>query len=136
MKKIILLFVLGFVLNSCSTDTNNQSYQFYLLPVSAVQMPETFSMNNVTNIVVKYKRPTSCHFFSDFNYKSEGFTRTIAIECAKIMQDNCQPDNETEVAVNLPFKPTEAGTYHFKFWKGANSQGIDEFFEYDVSVNY
>lgn len=136
MKKIILVLILGFLVNSCSTSTYEPSYQFYLLPIYQVVMPESFTMNNVSNIVISYKRPTTCHIFSDFNYESDGFTRTIAIESAKVLLENCQTDTQTIVEVNFPFKPIEPGTYHFKFWTGVNSQGADQFIEEDVSVNY
>lgn len=136
MKKYLLLFTLSFSLFSCSTN-EEESFSFEILPVSQdVVMPTAFAKDSVTEIPVKYIRPTSCHFFDGFYYDREDFTRTVAIYTNKINQEGCQIDNATEVTVTLKFKPTYLGTYHFKFWKGENAQGVDEFFEHDVVVDH
>jgi hypothetical protein len=134
MKKIILLFVLGFLFNSCSEESQ-ESYEFYLLPVYEVAMPETFNLNTINRITIRYKPPTNCHFFSGFNYKSDGYVRTVSIESAKIVRENCMDDGESIVEQELQFKPTESGLYHFKFWTGISLQGEDQYIEYDIEVN-
>ena len=134
MKRIVLLFVLGLFINSCS-DEPQDSYEFYILPVYEVTMPETFSLNTISNIIVKYKRPSNCHFFNGFNYKTNGFTRTVSVEAAKIVKENCINDGESIVSQTLQFKPTEIGTYHFKFWTGLSLQGEDQYIEHYIEVN-
>lgn len=134
MKKIVLLFVLGLFVNSCSTETQ-EPYLFYLMPTYQVVMPETSSLNNVSNIIVKYRRPSTCHTFNGFNYESSGFTRTVSIELVKVVKETCLTDGQSVVEIMLPFKPTELGTYHFKFWSGTSPQGEKLYIEHEIEVN-
>lgn len=137
MKKLILFIALGVFFSSCdigSDDTTN--YAFDLVPVSSVTMPATFAKDSTTNIPVKYIRPSNCHLFDSFYYEKDGFTRTVAINCVRFLQDNCQTDNATEIEVNLPFRPIELGTYHFKFYTGRDSSNVAQFLEYDVVVDH
>jgi hypothetical protein len=135
MKKVILLFVLGLFINSCS-DEPQESYEFYLMPVYQVSMPTSCSLNNVSNIIVKYRRPSTCHNFNGFKYESSGFTRTVSIELVKVIKETCLTDGQSVVEIMLPFKPTELGTYHFKFWSGTSIQGEEQYIEHDIEVNY
>lgn len=134
MKRIVLLFILGLFINSCSNETQ-ESYEFYLTPVYEVTMPQTCSLNNVSDIVVKYKRATSCHTFNGFKYEPSGFTRTVSIEIVKVIKETCVTDGESVVSVVLPFKPTELGIYHFRFWSGTSVQGEKQYIEHEIEVN-
>jgi hypothetical protein len=135
MKKIIFLIAFSLILFSCDVS-DEQTYSYEINPVFQVVMPTEFAKDSVTNITVKYKRPSSCHLFSDFYFESFGFVRTVAIENIKVAQDNCQTDNQTVLEMPLPFKPKSIGTYHFKFWTGTDAQSIDQYLEYDVIVDH
>jgi hypothetical protein len=135
MKKIVFLIAFSFVLFSCDVS-EEQAYSYEINPVYQVIMPTEFAKDSVTNITVKYKRPSSCHLFSDFYYESFEFVRTVAIESIKVEQDNCQTDNQTILEMPLPFLPKSIGTYHFKFWTGTDVQGVDNYLEYDVVVDH
>jgi hypothetical protein len=136
MKKIILLLSIAVLLASCSLSNDQPNFEYKLLPVTSVVVPTQYAVDSITNITLKYKRPSSCYYFNNFYYKAEGFERTVAIEAMKSLQNDCTTDNETLYEVNLKFKPSFEGVYHFKFWTGANSSGVDEFLEYDVDVNH
>ncbi|MES2747173.1 MAG: hypothetical protein V4648_02275 [Bacteroidota bacterium] len=136
MKKIILFIALGLFFTSCDLGDEEPNYTLEILPISEVTMPTAFAKDSITEIPLKYIRPTSCHFFDDFYYEKINFQRTVAIYCAKANLDNCQNDNVTVIEVPLRFKPTELGTYHFKFWTGENSLGANQFLEYDVVVDH
>jgi hypothetical protein len=135
MKKIVFLIALSFVFFSCDVS-EEQNYTYEINPVYQVIMPTEFAKDSVTNITVKYKRPSSCHLFSKFYYESYGFERKVAIENIKVEQDNCQTDNETVLEMPLKFLPNAIGTYHFKFWTGTDTQGVDHYLEYDVVVDH
>lgn len=135
MKKLIVLLSLFFSLSSCNVD-DEPNNEFVLLPVEDVVMPAEFHVDEINPIVVKYRRPTTCHLYNGLYYDVEGYNRTVAVSFVKLNEKNCvDAIEEGPYEVNLNFKPTEATTYHFKFWVGVDDNGIDEFLEYDVEVN-
>ena len=134
MKKISALLAIGLLLFSCSKE--EERYTNELKPVFEVDMPTAFAKDSVTQIPIRYKKQSTCHLYNGLYYDREGLTRIVAINTIKINEDNCQPDLDTNVQVNLDFRPKNLGTYHFKFWKGENAQGVDEFLEFDAVVNH
>ncbi len=134
MKKLIVVFLLVFVITSC-TNTE-ESYTLEILPVAKVEMQTAFARDSVTEIPVKYIRPSKCYFFEDFYYQKNDFTRVVAIYNAHLYRNDCQVVENDTVVVPLKFKPTEIGTYTFKFWKGTNTSGQEDFFEYEVVVDH
>ncbi|BCY27888.1 lipoprotein [Flavobacterium okayamense] len=135
MKKIFFLLSLLLVLTSCNLDDEPKN-EYVLLPVEDVVMPTEFNINEVNPILIKYRRPTTCHLYNGLYYNAEDYTRTVAISFVKLNENNClDASEEGPYEVYLNFKPTEITTYHFKFWLGVNSDGQDEFLEYDVEVN-
>ncbi len=136
MKKIVVLIALGFFISSCEVGDDRPNYGFEFVAVSEVTMPTEFAKDSITEIPVKYIRPTSCHFFDSFYYEKSGFDRVLGIYCAKALLDDCQLDNVTSVEVPLRFKPLELGTYHFKFISGENPDGSLQFLEYDALVDH
>jgi hypothetical protein len=135
MKRIILIgLILAFY--SCSIPNDNENFTYEIEPVYSVTMPTKFAVDSVTVIPVKYKRPSSCHFFNDFYYNPVDFTRTVAIGMLVSNSGTCQPDNTTLVEVSLKFKPKTVGTYHFKFWTGNDANGVEQFQVKDVLVNH
>ncbi len=135
MKKIVFLIVLGFTIISCEVNQEDV-YTYEVNPVFGVEMPSEYKKDSITNISVSYKRPSSCHMFFDFYYEIEGSNRIVAIQTVKVSQDNCQVDTETTYNKFLKFKPVELGTYHFKFWTGTDTQGVDQYIEHDVVVDH
>ena len=136
MKKIILFLALGLIFSSCEIGEDDTNYVLDILPVSEVTMPTEFAKDSITEIPVKYIRPTSCHFFDSFFYEKNDFNRYVAIYCARSVQENCTADNVTVVEVPLRFKPTSLGTYHFRFWTGEDATGLNQYLEYDVVVDH
>lgn len=137
MKKIFLLILIGISFISCELN-DAESYSLEILPVAKVEMDAetTFAKDSVTRIPVKYLRPSNCHFFEDFYYEKFNSTRIVAIYCSKLNKENCQSFENDTITVPLKFKPTELGTYVFKFWKGVNSAGEDVYEEREVDVNH
>jgi hypothetical protein len=135
MKKIVSVLILTLFFISCSPDSGD-SYSLEILPVAKVEMQTAFRKDSVTEIPVKYLRPSNCYFYEDFYYVRNEFTRVVAIYNSKLNKDNCQTLVNDTVMVPLKFKPATLGTYTFKFWKGVNASGQDEFFEYEAIVNH
>lgn len=134
MKKIIALFTLFVLFNSCSPD-NGTNFHFELLPVDSVEIPTEFTLGNTYQIKLHYTRPTTCHYFNNFYYDKNLNTRTVAIESIVEERNNCNEltDNVQECSFN--FLVTSNGSYVFKFWKGKDESGNNIFLEYEIPVN-
>ena len=129
----MFLFVLAFAVNSCSLDDEPRSEEA-MLPVLSVEMPDTYVADNISTIMVSYKRPTDCHIFNGFLYNVDGNITTIGIKTVVFNQDNCTDDSANTYEVPMNFTPTEAGEYTFKFWTGNDAQGLPLFIEHTIVV--
>lgn len=135
MKKIVALIGIFLLTISCSTETESDPNVHYeLLAVDSVIMPTDFYVNVDNEIIIKFLKPSSCHSFDGFYYEKDGFTRTVAIQSFVVELPNCTTLTGEIVGKMLKFKPTETGTYLFKFWKGKNTSGDDVFEEISVEV--
>ena len=136
MKKVSILFIFfASLMMSCSLNDEPSSVDV-VLPVESVTIPLTMELNEENEILVQYRRPTTCHLYDGFYYTVDGLTRTLAIYAIKLNESNCQnAEDEGPYEVTFKFTPTELETYHFKFWTGTNSSGVEEYLEYDVEVN-
>lgn len=136
MKSIFLILAVSFSIISCSPGYDGPTETLETLPVSQVVMPTQFAKDSITEIPLSYIRPTVCHSFYDFYYLREGLTRTVAVVLLKENGGTSCPVSQTTYTIPLKFKPNALGTYHFKFWTGANAQGVDQYTEYDAVVNH
>ncbi len=133
MKKIIFLLFTISTLLSCSIDDNNaNTYRYEVIKIESYTVPATFVSGNSYQITVKYKRPTTCHYFNNLYFHRDASTRKIGIETLIEERDNCLPliDNNPEIEYTFNFQVVQAaGTeYLFKFYKGKNANG-DNIFE-------
>lgn len=133
MKKIVLLILIAFAVNSCSIN-DEPDRDFVLMPVEEVIMPDNYTVGNISPIIIKYRRPTQCHIFDGFYYDIDESTRTVAIRAVKLNQNNCVDDTESLYEIPLDFKPAVEGNYTFKFWIGEDVNGVDQYLVYDVEV--
>ncbi len=137
MKKIIALLTVVLALSSCTLNNDEPNFSYKIVPVSAVKdMPTKFAVDSITKITLTYVRPSTCYFFNDFSYETDGFTRTVGIGTIVKEGHDCQADNVTAVDVVLKFKPLSTGTYNFKFWAGKSSAGVDQYLEKTATVTH
>lgn len=131
----MLLLALVIALNSCDVDQIIPP-QEALLPIESVTMPaeNSYVIDDVSVILVKYRRPTSCYMFNGFKYTTNGNTAMVSIRSMVLNQDNCVSDDETLYEVPLEFTPTQAGEYIFKFWIGNDESGTPEYLEHIAVV--
>lgn len=135
MKKNFILLLTLFIVSSCSVEESERFY-YVTLPVESVDMPTEFVMGETYQIRISYHKPNSCHGFYGFVYEKNLNVRTIAVQTV-VFEDNrnCTSYNENENFEEfLNFKPTNNGTYIFKFWHGKDSNGDDIFLEYEIPV--
>ena len=131
-KKIVSLLALFFILNSCS-PSNDAQYSFELLPIESVDIPTEFTLGQTYPITVHYTLPTTCHFFNTMYYDKDLNIRTIAVESAKALRNNCV-DTPEAAEYTFNFYVTSNGSYIFKFYQGKDDQGNNIFLQYEVPV--
>ncbi len=136
MKKLIPLFALFFLMNSCTPEDNGPSYNFELRPIVSVDIPTEFTLGQTYPITVHYSKPTTCHFFNQLYYDKNLNVRTIAVECAVLQSNNCQnlTGNSANGDYTFNFYVTSNGSYIFKFYQGKDESGNSIFLEYEVPV--
>jgi len=133
MKKILVLFSFIILFLGCSPEDSNVRSHLEVLPVTSVVMPETFVINQISDISVSFVLPTTCHIFRGFFYEADLNTRTVAVQSMVVEEGNCVPAGGPVTQI-LKFKPTQHGTYTFKFWKGKDQNGEDVFEIREVPV--
>lgn len=133
MKKLLVLVFLSFLVNSCSVGADETRVN-ELLPVQSVVLPTAMAVDVISQITVKYTRPTDCYIFNGFNLNIDGFTNYVAVQAVKLKESNCMPDNENVLEVTLLYKPTVAGLYTFKFWTGKDTAGNNTFISYEIEA--
>lgn len=138
MKKFIFLTISSILLLSCSLDDENKTFNLEIVPINTVEMPTAYKVDSVTKIPITYLKPTVCHEFSNFYYNSIGNERTVAIFCSKQNNTECTSlgNNNNPITVLLSFKPSNTGTYNFRFWTGINDLGIDQYIEHEIVVDH
>jgi len=135
MKNFFILFITLITFSSCDVEESEQFY-YVTLPVKSVDIPSQFVMGETYQIKITYHKPNSCHGFYGFIYEKNLNVRTIAIQTVVFKNNkDCTNYDETENFEEiLNFKPTNNGSYIFKFWQGKDSAGQDIFLEYEIPV--
>lgn len=133
MKKIALFLVLMTSLLSCSIDEGD-SYTYHVLPVDSYTLPTTFKVGALHEVKLKFQKPTVCYTYNGIYYYSEGNTRTIGINAYVKKGESCATVLPPLTEVSFNFQPATTGTYVFKFYKGANDAGVDQFEDVEITV--
>jgi hypothetical protein len=137
MKRFLLLIVVVIAtLNSCSLDDDNdatQSFDFEIMPIESVEMPQEFMFGATHEIFMDYIKPTSCHVFNDFLYQINGQERIVGIINTLYTDNICAEDPKT-VTVSFQFNVTNLETYVFKFYQGEDEEGVDQYLIMEVPV--
>ena len=66
MKRIASAIALCLLIVSCTPE--GDTYTLEILPVAKVETETAFAKDSVTEISVKYLRPSNCHFYEDFYF--------------------------------------------------------------------
>lgn len=143
MKKIALLLLLTFVVNSCSKDSDEPEVYYELLPIERCEMPYRMTSGETYEFRMTFRMPSTCHFYKGVYFEGNGEEKIVAIQSAVYQRDDCQeidystnvqPQNQP-VTKQYEFTAGAPGTlYHFKMWSGKNQQGEDTYYEVQVPV--
>lgn len=134
MKRVLFLLSMFLVLNSCNLNDDGEKYHLELLAVEEATVPDSFELDGVYEIKIKYYRPTSCHSYDGLYYDKHLNIRTIAVRNIVFERNNCVPVNTELTEVSFNFHVTNNGSYVFKFWKGTDANGENIFEEIEVPV--
>jgi len=133
MKKFLSLIFLTLVISACSVgDDSLPTIRYSLLAIESVEIADIYPVNETSEIMITYKRPTDCYIFDGFYIQSEAFTNIIAVKSVQMIEDDCIEDVST-FTVPLEFKPTVEGEYLLKFYAG-NPGNVPQYLEYSVIV--
>lgn len=135
MKKIGFLIGLLLLLN-CSVDSVSSEPTFHpeSMPVNNVYIQDEFTFGNTYTIMVDYYVPSTCYSFKDFFFIGEG-TELTSIVLNNVIDDQlCEPYNGRLEEASFDLKIENRGPYVFKFWKGKNSLGEDNYYTVEVPV--
>lgn len=131
MKKLLLCtLIFGFL--SCSLEGNRLAVK--TLPIDASETPQSFTFNTIDTIKVKYSLPNTCHSYYGLYYQSEDATRIVAVRALEDLNANCT-QQVIQRELKVPIQVRQREDYVFKFWKGKDATGKDEYEIKVVPVN-
>ena len=134
MKKFVLLTLVLLTLTGCSVDNNQPNYSYEVNPIDSYTIPTEFKLGETYEITLKFTRPTECHFYQGIYYSKDLNVRTIAIQTAVDKNQACAQVVPAQSEVTFNFLVTNTGSYIFKFYKGKDANGVNQFEEVEVPV--
>ncbi len=135
MKKLLALsFALFLVASSCSVPDDSPNYNFEILPVESVEIPDEFKLGETYPITVSYFRPSTCYSFKEFYYLKENNERTVAPINYVFEKNTCETLDTVLVESSFNFIVTSNGSYIFKFWQGKDENDEDQFLIKEIQV--
>ena len=132
MKNLFFAIITLLFLASCTPDEPTK-YSLSVLPVESFILPDSLILGTTHTFKLKYKRPSTCHFFEGFYYKKNLNERTVGIT-SSVLQEGCTPLSNPAVEVDLNFMVNNTGDYIFKFYKGKDAAGVSVFETVTVPV--
>ena len=137
MKKIVFLVLLASLtlFNSCSVDDSAADFQIEFIPIETVEIPAEFNFGETHTITVTYKRPTTCHSFSSFQYVPEdNNVRNVAVINFVTFGSDCETLEDDFKSESFSLSVLDTNPYTFKFWQGKDDNGQDMYLIYEVPV--
>lgn len=137
-----MLLAAFFIITSCSIDGGEPQSNFHVefIPTIDVEMPEFVTPGYTYAIKLYYQRPTDCYVFDGFYYDIDAANnaRVVAIQANVFEESDCVAitSNLPEVAtLNFECPVEYTGTsYTFKFYKGIDAAGNQQFLEVEVPI--
>jgi hypothetical protein len=131
---VLKALVLILALNACDIGDDEVNYHFVTLQVVAVDMPESFQVNETYQIGVTVLEPNGCTQFEGFNILSEDTTvRQVAAIGTQQLDAACT-QVVTEVETSFEFICLYGEPYLFRFWTGESASGEPQYLEIEVPV--
>ena len=133
MKKIVLSFLMVFVLVSCSISDDADSFDLTTLPVKEAVVPSEFVFGETYQITITFDLPDGCHSFHSLFFQHDANERIVAANAIVTLEAACTlaiiEESHTFDLVAL-----QEADYVFRFWKGVDTNGENIFEEIVVPV--
>lgn len=139
MKKLFFFVGLITIFLSCSLDDSGiEDFNFEILPIEEVVIPNEMRFGNVYTISYTYFKPSTCHFFNNLYSVEENNIKTIAV-INKVLNNNdniiCETITNEMVEMSFVFVVNNnEGNYIFKFWQGEDENGQENYLVFDVPI--
>lgn len=134
MKRFIVLSFMLLLFGACSSDDDTVNFNFEILPIESVDIPDEFELGEVYPITISYLKPTTCHAFNELYYLKETNERTVAVIDYVFDRNDCETLENEMVETTFNFIVNSNGSYIFKFWQGEDDQGEDVYLTIEVPV--
>ena len=94
----------------CSLGDDQENFHFVALPITSVEMPDSFVLNETYQIKVKYLRTSDCEYFEGFDIvKEETTVRNVAAIGSKLSDSDDCKEIEQEIETSFNFVVQEMG---------------------------
>jgi hypothetical protein len=136
LQAIGVLWV-ALLFQGCEISDDSRKYELVALPITEVQIPESFKLDERYQFEITFERPDSCTGFRGFEVVSEETeshtVRYIMAVGAQFQEDVCSPEPES-LQTGMQFICMYSTPYLFKFYTGDNADGVPEYLEIAVPV--
>lgn len=140
MKRFLMLFAglssLLVTMASCSVDADPKvNFHIDFVAADSVAVPSYFRRGQTYPITMYYKRPDDCHFDNGFYSARSGDIFTVAVQNIVLNNTTCNPVQSTVsdiASFNFQCPLEQTQSYTFKFYKGENADGQQQFIEVTV----
>ena len=138
MKKKIafsLMLFTALTFLGCSLGDEQENFHFVALPITSVEMPESFVLNETYEIKVTYLRESDCEYFEGFDILKEDTTvRNVAAIGSMLSDSDTCKEISQEIETSFNFIVLYNQTYTFKYFTGIDENGDAQFIEIKVPV--
>jgi hypothetical protein len=136
LKKVLVwvMFIGMTPLLSCNLEDDSVNFRFVNLQVVDVELPEYFELDQSYQINVTFIRPNNCTFFEGFNVEKAGYTTRNVVAIGSQLEDSNCAEIPAEVMETFTFTCHYSEAYTFRFWSGEDTDGTQQFLEYEVPV--
>lgn len=130
---IIAIFIIIISAVSCLEEEPVSNVVYNFKSVDSIEIVQIRPAREITEIRAYFTRNNSCEDFFDYNYNISSNDRYVTFVFSKITNASCIPINQI-TDYTLEFQPERAGTYHFRFWKGLDSEGRDTYIDKEIII--
>lgn len=132
---MLMILCLSLAVVSCSAIDDENGLNFQRLNVRSVVLPDTLIQGHPYRFQVTYNRPTICHAFGGFDYRSNGnFRDIIVIGAVEEDRVGCDPQEGITGTADLNFVTERDDFYVFRFYQGDDEDGNPLFLTREIPV--
>ncbi|MFM1878841.1 MAG: hypothetical protein RLZZ241_1707 [Bacteroidota bacterium] len=135
--KLISLSSLLVILLGCDVSDDSATYDLIALPISEVNLPDTFKLNERYIFNISFVRPDDCTGFRGFETVAEETeTHTVRhiMAIGAQFHDGLCPEAPETLQTSIQFICQYSSPYLFRFYTGEDAYGNPQYLEIEVPV--